>query len=59
MRTFVRLRRILATHKDRAEKLAEMEQKYDEQFQIVFDTIRQLIEPPLDPPKRSIGFHAP
>lgn len=55
MRTFVRLREILATHKDLARKLNELEQKYDKQFRIVFEAIRELMTPP-DPPKRHIGF---
>lgn len=56
MRAFVRLREILATHKDLARKLEEMEKKYDAQFKIVFDAIRQLMLPP-EKPKRPIGFH--
>lgn len=55
MRTYVRLREILATHKDLAKKLEELEQKYDENFRVVFEAIRQLMTPP-DPPKRRIGF---
>ena len=45
MWTFVRLRRILASHKDLARKLEELEQKYDAQFKGVFDAIRQLMAP--------------
>ena len=56
MRAFVHLRRLLATHEDLARKLADLEKKYDEQFQVVFDAIRQLMTPP-DPPKKQIGFH--
>jgi hypothetical protein len=55
MRAFVRLREILATHKDLARKLEEMEKKYDAQFKIVFDAIRQLMLPP-EKPKHPIGF---
>jgi hypothetical protein len=55
MRTFVRLRRILASHKDLARKLEELEQKYDAQFKGVFDTIRQLMVPAAKT-RRSIGF---
>lgn len=55
MRAFVRLREIMATHKDLARKLEEMEKKYDSQFKIVFDAIRQLMMPP-EKPKRPIGF---
>jgi hypothetical protein len=56
MRTFVRLREILATHKDLARKLEELEKKYDEQFRVVFEAIRQLMAPSEPPPKRRIGF---
>ena len=54
VRAFVRLREVLATHKDLARKL---EEKYDAQFKIVFDAIRQLMTPPPGPPKKQIGFH--
>jgi len=57
MRAFVRLREILATHKDLARKLEEMERKYDSQFKIVFEAIRQLMTPPPEPEKKKrIGF---
>ena len=55
MRTFVRLRRILASHTDLARKLEELEQKYDAQFKGVFDAIRQLMVPAAKT-RRSIGF---
>jgi hypothetical protein len=55
MRAFVKLREMLATHKDLARKLEEMERKYDVQFRVVFEAIRQLMTPPLPPPQR-IGF---
>ena len=42
MRAFVRLRQILVSNKDLAQKLADMEKKYDEQFRVVFEAIRQL-----------------
>jgi hypothetical protein len=58
VRAFVRLREILSTHKDLARKLAELESKYDAQFKVVFDAIRELMTPP-KPKKRSIGFLAP
>lgn len=45
MRAFVRLRGILATHKELAKKLEELEQKYDGQFKIVFEAIRRLMLP--------------
>jgi hypothetical protein len=55
MRAFVRLREILAAHKDLARKLDELEKKYDEQFRVVFDVIRQLMRP-VEKAKRQIGF---
>ncbi|MFH1720919.1 MAG: ORF6N domain-containing protein [Patescibacteria group bacterium] len=42
MRAFVRLRKILASHADLARKLEALEKKYDSQFKVVFDAIRQL-----------------
>lgn len=56
VRTFVRLRQLLATHAQLARKLAELEQKYDAQFKVVFDAIRELMTPPEPEPKRRIGF---
>jgi len=56
VRTFVQLRRMLATHADLARKLAELEKKYDRQFQIVFDAIRELMKPPVTP-RKEIGFN--
>lgn len=56
MRTFVRLRELIATHKDLAQKLDQLEKKYDENFRVVFDAIRQLMQPPPDKPKPKIGF---
>ncbi len=51
------LREILASHKDLARKLEELEKKYDKQFQVVFEAIRQLMAPPPEAaPKRHIGF---
>ncbi len=58
MRTFVQLREMLATHKDLARKLEALEKKYDRQFKIVFDAIRQLMEPEEPPKQRQIGFQA-
>ena len=49
MRTFTRLREMLLTHKDLKAKIETMEKKYDHQFKIVFDTIKQLLEPPQKP----------
>ena len=55
MRAFVRLRRILASHADLARKLDSLEKKYDTQFKVVFDAIRELMKPP-ETEKRPIGF---
>ena len=55
VRTFIRLRQMLSTHKDLARKLVDMEKKYDSQFKVVFDAIRQLMKPD-EPKKRKIGF---
>jgi phage regulator Rha-like protein len=56
MRTFVKLRRLLATHEDLARKLDALERKYDRQFKVVFDAIRELMNPPAPKPRRRIGF---
>ncbi len=58
MRAFVRLRTLLASHKDLAVKLAELERKYethDKQIRAVFDAIRELMQEP-EKPKRDFGF---
>ncbi|OGW36964.1 MAG: hypothetical protein A2Y97_10190 [Nitrospirae bacterium RBG_13_39_12] len=55
MRTFTKLREMLMTHKDLKEKIEAMEKKYDYQFKIVFDAIKQLLEPPVKT-KKKIGF---
>lgn len=56
MRTFVRLREMLLSNAQLARKLKGLERKYDVQFKIVFDAIRELMMPPA-PTKRRIGFH--
>jgi hypothetical protein len=55
MRTFVRLRQMLASNATLARKLNALEKKYDAQFKVVFDAIRQLMTPPVKP-KRKVGF---
>jgi phage regulator Rha-like protein len=55
MRAFNKLRQMLSTHKDLKKKIEAMEAKYDKQFQIVFEAIKQLLEED-DKPKRKIGF---
>lgn len=56
MRAFVRLREMMASHKELARRLDEFERKYDRRFKTVFDAIRQLMTPPAAPGRR-IGFH--
>jgi hypothetical protein len=55
MRAFVRIRQILASNTQLARRLDALEKKYDAQFKVVFDAIRQLMAPP-EPKKRKIGF---
>jgi hypothetical protein len=55
MRTFAKLRVIMLQHKDLARRLDELEKKYDTQFKVVFDAIRQLMASP-EPKRRPIGF---
>ncbi len=60
MRTFVQLRRLMDSNRDLARKIDKLEQKYDEQFAVVFDAIKQLIaedDTRRAQPKRRIGFH--
>jgi hypothetical protein len=59
MRAFVQMREAMIAHKELARKLNEMEKKYDYQFTIVFDAIRELMEPPPVPPKHHIGYIVP
>ncbi len=56
MRTFVQLRRLMDGNADLARKIEDLEKKYDEQFAVVFEAIKQLIAPPA-PTKKQIGFH--
>jgi hypothetical protein len=49
------LREMIASHKDLAKKLVELEKKYDAQFKVVFDAIRQLMASPVKE-KKQIGF---
>jgi hypothetical protein len=57
MRAFVRLRQLIASSADLARKLNALENKYDDQFKIVFDAIRELMEPPPSRKNRELGFH--
>jgi phage regulator Rha-like protein len=58
VRTFVKLRRILTTHAELASKLASLERKYDKQFKLVFDAIREIMAPKDPPKQRQIGFRS-
>jgi hypothetical protein len=54
VRTFVKMRELISTHKDLNQRLDEMETKYEAQFKVVFDALRRLINPPEKDKK--IGF---
>jgi hypothetical protein len=56
MRTFVKLRQMISTNKELSRRLNDLENKYDSQFKLVFDAIRQLMTPPDPPKKQKIGF---
>ncbi|RZB33840.1 MAG: hypothetical protein SRB2_03627 [Desulfobacteraceae bacterium Eth-SRB2] len=55
MRAFTQLRKMLSTHEDLKRRIESMEKKYDQQFQIVFEAIKQLLETD-EKPKKKIGF---
>ena len=55
MRVFVRLRRMMSTREDLIRRLDELEQRYDAQFKVVFDALRQLMSP-AEPARKRIGF---
>jgi len=52
MRVFVKLRQLLASNAELSRRLNELESKYDKQFRVVFDAIRQLMARPLEVVKR-------
>jgi len=59
VRAFVRLRTLLATHKELAAKLVELEKKLtvrDDQIRLIIEAIKQLMTPPESPKRRPIGF---
>ena len=56
MRAFVRLRDLVAHDQELARRLNALESKYDRQFKVVFDAIRELMSPPMPAPRRRIGF---
>lgn len=55
VRAFVKLRQILASHQELARELKKLEKKYDHQFKVVFDAIRQLMTPS-PAQSKTIGF---
>jgi len=60
MRAFVKLREVLLTHKDLAQKLDELEKKYqlhETDIQAIFEAIKKLLEPPPEPPKPRFGLN--
>ncbi len=56
MRAFVRLRDLVGHNREMIRRLNDLESKYDRQFKVVFDAIRELMTPPAPAPKRRIGF---
>jgi hypothetical protein len=56
MRAFVQLRQMLSSNADLARKLEMLEKKYDAQFKVVFDAIRELMTPDAPATRRRIGF---
>jgi hypothetical protein len=58
VRVFVRMRTVLAAHRELAARIDELECRYDSQFRVVFDAIRQLVVPP-EPKRNLIGFQPP
>lgn len=56
MRAFVRLRGLIGHNRELARRLDDLESRYDRQFKVVFDAIRELMTPPAPAPKRRIGF---
>ena len=58
IRAFVRMRTVITAHRELAARVDDLEAKYDSQFSIVFDAIRQLMIPPV-PPRNPVGFGPP
>jgi len=58
MRAFVRLRRLMATHADLRRKIEELERRYDKQFAVVFEAIREILSPPRERTKGRLDFRA-
>ncbi len=58
IRTFIKLRQLLLTHVELKRKIEAMERKYDQQFKVVFEAIRKLLESPVEEKRRIIGFQS-
>jgi ORF6N domain len=56
VRAFVRLRQMVLSVEELARKFDSLERKYDAQFKVIFDAVRELMQPPPDPPRKKIGF---
>ena len=56
MRAFVRLRDLIGQNREMTKRLNDLESRYDRQFKVVFDAIRELMTSPTPAPKRRIGF---
>lgn len=56
MRTFLKLRQLISSHEDLAEKLLDLESRYDKQFKIVFEAIREIMAPNNPPQIQRIEF---
>ena len=59
VRTFVRLRRLLLSQEELSRKLLDLEERYDHQFKVVFDAIRQMMTPDVPSSRQRIGFRPP
>ena len=56
MRAFIKIKEMALSYRALQNRIDDIESKYDKQFKVVFDAIRQLLEPPHKPPKRILGF---
>lgn len=56
MRAFVQMRSLINENKELKSKIESLEKKYDQQFKVVFDAIKKLIQQPAEPKRKSIGF---
>ncbi len=57
IRTFINLREMLITHKDLAKKINDLELEYDENFKVVFQALKKLMQDPELVNKQPIGFN--